>query len=175
MVGGDEQRVVRGVNDTFPAAAIYEVATGRLVADLKVTANRGGRVRQVLFANEGRALVTATDRSLQAWSAVDGRLQAILPDGGYPAAVSPDGRTLAAAQYLDLACWDTATWRLGARIANARPGQSTGTGPRANAPLSFTSDSSGLATLRGNSAAAWELPSGRSTAERTATQARTVY
>ena len=174
-VGGDERRVVRSANDTFPIAALYEVATGRLVADLKVTASRSGRVRQVVFANDGRALVTATDHSLQAWSPADGRLQAILPDGGYPVAVSPDGRTLAAAQFPDLACWDTATWRLGVRIANARPGHGTGTGPQGNVPLAFAPDGGGVSSLRADSAAAWELPGGRVSAERAATQTRVVY
>ena len=172
-VGGDERRVVRSMNDTFPAASLYEVATGRLVADLKIPANRAGRVRQVLFANDGRALVTAADHGLQAWSSADGRLQALLPDGSYPAAVSPDGRTLAAAQFPDLACWDTVTWRLGVRVANARAGYGTGTAPQGNAPLVFTP--AGAVTLRGNSAAACELPSGRLTVERTATQGRAVY
>lgn len=174
-VGGDERRVVRNANDTYPAAALYEVATGRLVAELKITANRNGRVRQVVFANDGRALVTATDHSLQAWSPADGRLQAILPDGGYPAAVSPDGRTLAASLFPDLACWDTATWRLGVRVANARAGYGTGTGLRGNVPLVFTPDGSGIVTLRGDSVAAWELPAGRPVAEHAATQTRAVY
>ena len=172
-VGGDERRVVRSMNDTFPAASLYEVATGRLVADLKIPPVRSGRVRQILFANDGRALVTATDRSLQAWSSADGRLQALLPDGGYPAIVSPDGRTLAAAQFPDLACWDTVTWRLGVRIVNARAGYGTSTGPQGNVPLVLMPD--GGVTLRGTSAAAWELPAGRLSVERTATQGRAVY
>ena len=137
-------------------------------------AARPGRVRQVLFANDGRALVTAADHGLQAWTPVDGRLQAILPDGGYPAAVSPDGRTLAAALSPDLACWDTATWRLGLRIPNARPGAGTVNGPQGNTPLVFAPDG-GIVTLRGDSVAAWELSAGRPVAERAATQARAVY
>ncbi len=173
-VGGDERRVVRGTNDTFPVTALYEVASGRLVAELKMSDARPGRVRQVLFANEGHALVTVADHGLRAWASMDGRLQALLPDGGYPAAVSPDGRTLAAAVFADLACWDTSTWRLGVRIPNARPGQGTGNGPQGNGPLVFAPDG-GIVTLRGDSAAAWELPAGRSVVERAATQARTVY
>ena len=172
--GGDERRIVRGVDNTFPVAALYEAATGRLVAELKLPATRPGRVRQVLFANDGRALVTVADRGLQAWASADGRLQAILPDGGFPAAVSPDGRTLAAALLSDLACWDTTTWRLGLHIPNARPGLGTVNGPQGNTPLVFAPDG-GIVAMRGDSVAAWELSAGRLIAERAATQARVVY
>ena len=97
-VGGDEQRTVKGRRDSYPTASLYEVATGKLVAELKVAPNPGARVRQVVFANGGRAVVTATDGTAQAWSAADGRLQANLPGGGFPLAVSPDGKLLAGSQ-----------------------------------------------------------------------------
>ncbi len=174
-VGGDEQRTVRGKQDGYPTASLYEVATGKLVADLKVAVNAGARVRQVLFADGGRAVLTATDGTTQAFSTVDGRLQANLPGAGFPLAVSPDGKTLAGPQYPDLRCWDTSIWRLGVKIVNAKAGYGTGTGPLGYVPLAFTPDGSGIVTLRGNSAAAWELPGGRPVAERAATQSRVVY
>ncbi len=174
-VGGDEQRTVRGKRDGYPAAAVYEVATGKLVAELKVTPNAGAQVRQVVFADGGRAVVTATDGTAQAWSSADGRLQANLPGGGFPLAVSPDGKTLAGAQYPDLRCWDTTAWRLGLKIANARAGYGTGTGRLDYVPLTFIQDGSGIVTVRGNSVAAWEMPGGRQLIERDATQSRVMY
>ncbi len=174
-IGGDEQRTVRGRQDGYPTASLYEAATGKLVADLKVASNAGARVRQIVFADGGRAVVTATDGTIQAWSPADGRLQANLVGGGYPVAVSPDGKTLAGAQFPDLACWDTSAWRLGLKIANARVGYSTGTGQLGYVPLAFIPDGSGIVTLRGNSVAAWEIPGGRPVIERDATQSRVVY
>ncbi len=174
-VGGEEQRTVKGKPDGYPAAALYEVATGRLVAELKLVANAGADVRQVVFADRGRAVVTATDGTAQAWSTADGRLQANLPGGGFPLAVSPDGNTLAGAEYPDLRCWDTAAWRLGVKIANAKAGYGTGSGHLGYVPLAFIQDGSGLVTLRGNSVAAWTLPDGRQVIEHDATQSRAVY
>ena len=174
-VGGDEQRTVKGKRDGYPAAAVYEVATGKLVAELKVAPNAGAQVRQVVFADGGRALVTATDGTAQAWSTADGRLQANLPGGGFPLAVSPDGKTLAGSQYLELRCWDTTAWRLGVKIANAGAGYGTGTSRPGAVLLTFIQDGSGIVTLRGNSVAAWEMPGGRQVIERDATQSRAVY
>ena len=173
--GGDEQRTVRGRQDGYPTASIYEVATGKLVAELKITPNAGARVRQIVFADGGRAVVTATDGSAQAWSPVDGRLQVNLPGGGFPLAVSPDGKTLAGSQYPDLRCWDTAAWRLGLKIANAKAGYGTGTGSMGYVPLAFIPDGSGIVTLRGNGVAAWEIPGGRPVIEWDATQSRVIH
>ena len=173
-VGGDEQRTVRGQPDSFPCASLYEVAGGRPAMELKVVPDRGVRVRQILFADGGRSVLTASDRSTQAWSAADGRLLAMLPNAAFPLALSPDGRTLAGSQFPDLACWETTAWRLGVKIANARAGYGTGTGPLGYVPLAFAPDGS-LVTLRDNSVAAWELPGGRPLFERAATQSRVVY
>ena len=173
-VGGDEQRVVKGQQDGYPCASLYEVAGGKPATELKVVAHRGGRVRQILFTDAGRSVVTATDKSAQAWSAADGRLLAMLPDAGFPLAVSADGKTLAGSQYPDLACWDTAAWHLGMKIANAKAGYGTGTGPMSYVPLVFTVDGT-IVTLRGNSVAAWELSGGRPVAERAGTQSRVIY
>ncbi len=174
-VGGEEPRIVRGQQSGYPVAALYEAATGKLAADLKVAPNAGVRVRQIVFADGGRAVVTATYENAQAWSTTDGRLQANLPGGGFPLAVSPDGKTLAGSEYPDLRCWNTTAWRLDMKIANAKAGYGLGTGPLGYVPLAFIPDGSGIVTLRGNSAAAWEMPTGRPVIERDATQFRVVY
>ena len=62
------------------------MATGRLVADLKVRLPMpDATVRQIVFADGGRAVVTATGGVAQAWSTTDGRLQANLARRGVPA------------------------------------------------------------------------------------------
>lgn len=169
-MGGDGRRVQGGT----PAAFLCETATGRLVADLKFPASRKGRVRQVTFADNGRAVATATGTNAQAWSAADGRLLADLVGGSYPLAVSADGGTLAGSQSPNLALWDTAAWRLGLKIPDVRAGDGTenGTSQPGPAPLVFTPDGTGVVTLRRNSVAAWELASGKLRAECKATQVR---
>ena len=174
-VGGDEQRTVKGKPSGYPTAALYDVATGKLVAELKVAANAAAQVRQVVFTSGGRAVVTGTDENAQAWSTADGRLQANLPGGGFPLAVSPDGKLLAGSGFPEVRCWDTTAWRLGLKIANARAGYGTGTGRLGYVPLAFIQDGSGIVTVRGNSVAAWELPGGRQVIEHDATQTLDVY
>lgn len=71
---------------------LWEVETGGVSATL---AARGTKVNLLLFAPDGLTLATSRGEVMEMWDAATGRLKARFGGALWPAAFTPDGRTLA--------------------------------------------------------------------------------
>jgi WD40 repeat protein len=87
----DSRTLATGSDDT--TAKLWDVNSGQLRAEL----SHKGTVWSIDFSPDGKLIATAADNdhSVKVWDVATGKLLNELKDARYPAAFSPDGRTLA--------------------------------------------------------------------------------
>ncbi len=90
----DDRLLAAGAEDG--SVEVWSLAAGRLE---RTMAGHSGRVRSLAFTPDGRRLLTADRSSVALWDVASGE-QATVPNltGAAPAALSPDGKLVAAAQ-----------------------------------------------------------------------------
>ena len=98
---GTEMGQTSDSQDQYPKARLYKVATGGLLAELKISS-----AQQIVFIPSGKVFVAGS----QVWSSANGKLLADLPGANGSIAVSPDGKTVAVVQGEDLRIYDTVHW-----------------------------------------------------------------
>ena len=133
--------------------ALWDLGTGLAVREFSTSEIPSN----VAFAAEGRSVLVATGSSLTIFDVASGTVQRVLPAPPsqiHDAAISPDGRYVAAG------CYDTTVW-----LWDARTGELVWRGPEHSGHVNFVRFSpDGKRLLTGGftrTAILWEVPTGK--------------